>query len=290
MVGMPRTPRAQACSVSSRSRALTAGEATAAASSSPGRPTSAAIAAERRHRGDVLTAAELVLEGGAGEAVEPALPFGPDAGPHRRQPVERPGFRPDEGRQAVAGRAPLELGDPALALGALRPGAEAAGSEDRPEQDRTEYGGPAEHPLGAGDGEVGYAFPSWASNCNGAIDNAQAIIKNTLPGRLDSVNNAIKTAAPSAKVVVLDYPRLFNGEDCNALTFFSASEEKRLNETADLMKTTISAATTKAGANFSFGDVIPAFIGHGVCDGGGGSSTEWINGLSNPVGEATTRR
>ena len=130
------------------------------------------------------------------------------------------------------------------------------------------------------------ALPSWASNCNGAINNAQAIIKNTLPGRLDSVNNAIKSAAPSAKVVVLDYPRLFNGEDCNAFTFFSPSEETRLNETADLLKTTISAATTKAGSNFSFGDVIPAFIGHAVCDGGGGSSTEWINGLSNPVGES----
>ena len=32
--------------------------------------------------------------------------------------------------------------------------------------------------------------------------------------------------------------------------------------------------------------MIPPFIGHAVCDGGGGSSTEWINGLSNPVGES----
>jgi lysophospholipase L1-like esterase len=130
------------------------------------------------------------------------------------------------------------------------------------------------------------ALPSWASDCNGAINNAQAYIKNTLPGRLDLVNNKIKEKSPSAHVVVLDYPRLFNGEDCNALTFFSPSEETRLNETADLLKTVISAAATRAGANFSFGNVIPSFIGHAVCDGGGGSSTEWINGLSNPVGES----
>jgi lysophospholipase L1-like esterase len=130
------------------------------------------------------------------------------------------------------------------------------------------------------------ALPSWASDCNGKINTAQAFIKNTLPGRLDSVNNAIKSRAPSAKVVVLDYPRLFNGEDCNALTFFSPSEETRLNETADQMKNVISAAATRAGANFVFRDVIPPFIGHAVCDGGGGSSTEWINGLSNPVGES----
>ena len=130
------------------------------------------------------------------------------------------------------------------------------------------------------------ALPSWFSDCNGAINGAQSIIKNTLPGRLDEVNNAIKSRAPSAKVIVLDYPHLFNGEDCNAATFFSSSEETRLNETADQLKNAISAAATRAGSNFVFRDVIPAFIGHAVCDGGGGSSTEWINGLSNPTGES----
>ena len=130
------------------------------------------------------------------------------------------------------------------------------------------------------------ALPSWLSDCNGAINTAQTFIKNTLPGRLDSVNNAIKSRAPSAKVIVLDYPRLFNGEDCNALTFFSPAEETRLNETADLLKSVESAAATRAGSNFIFRDVIPPFIGHAVCDGGGGSSTEWINGLSNPTGES----
>jgi lysophospholipase L1-like esterase len=130
------------------------------------------------------------------------------------------------------------------------------------------------------------ALPSWFSDCNGAINTAQGIIKNTLPGRLDEVNDAIKSRAPNAEVIVLDYPRLFNGEDCNGLTFFSAAEESRLNETADQLKNVISAAATRAGSNFVFRDVIPAFIGHAVCDGGGGSSTEWINGLSNPTGES----
>jgi lysophospholipase L1-like esterase len=130
------------------------------------------------------------------------------------------------------------------------------------------------------------AYPSWASDCDGAINNAQNYINNTLPGRLDLVNNAIKSRSPSAKVVVLDYPRLFNGEDCNAGTWFSPSEETRLNQTADLLRDKLSQAASRAGANFVFRDVIPPFIGHAVCDGGGGSSTEWINGLSNPVGES----
>ncbi len=130
------------------------------------------------------------------------------------------------------------------------------------------------------------AQPGWASDCNGAIDSAQSIIQNQLPGRLDSVNNAIKSRAPNATVIALDYPRLFNGTDCNAFTWFSPSEETRLNQTADMIKNVISAAATRAGANFLFRDVIPPFIGHAVCDGGGGSSTEWINGLSNPIGES----
>jgi lysophospholipase L1-like esterase len=130
------------------------------------------------------------------------------------------------------------------------------------------------------------AEPSWTSDCDGAIDNAQAFIQNTLPGRLDQVNNAIKSRAPSATVVVLDYPRLFNGTDCNAFTWFSAHEMTRLNQTADMLKNVEGAAATRAGTHFRFGDVIPPFIGHAVCDGGSASSTEWINGLSNPVGES----
>ena len=85
---------------------------------------------------------------------------------------------------------------------------------------------------------------------------------------------------------MVGYPRIFMGEDCNALTWFSGSEMTRLNQTADMLKNQVSAAATRAGANFVFRDVIPAFIGHAVCDGGGGSSKEWINGLSNPVGES----
>ncbi len=130
------------------------------------------------------------------------------------------------------------------------------------------------------------AQPSWSSNCDGAINNAQNFINNTLPGRLDQVNNAIKSRAPNAKVIALDYPRVFNGTDCNAFTWFSGSEMTRLNQTADLLRTKISQAATRAGANFLARDVIPPFVGHAVCDGGGASSTEWINGLSNPIGES----
>jgi lysophospholipase L1-like esterase len=125
------------------------------------------------------------------------------------------------------------------------------------------------------------AKPGWASNCDGAINTAQSYITNTLPGRLDLVNNKIKSMSPSARVIVLDYPHLFQGEDCNAGTWFSPAEETRLNTTADMLRTQLQNAASRAGVNFVFKDVIPPFIGHAVCD-----STEWLNGLSNPVGES----
>ena len=125
------------------------------------------------------------------------------------------------------------------------------------------------------------ALPSWASNCNGKIDTAQSYINNTLPGKLTSVYSQIKSRAPNATVIVLSYPRLFMGEDCNAGTFFSSSEMTRLNQTADLLRDKIKAAAAAQGSRFVFKDAIGPFTGHAVC-----SSTEWLNGLSNPIGES----
>ncbi len=123
------------------------------------------------------------------------------------------------------------------------------------------------------------AQPWWSSDCDGAIDEAQAFITNTLPGRLDALYSAIRSGAPSAGVVVVGYPRIFNGEDCNAATWFSPREEERLNETADLLDATTSSRAAAHG--FSFVDPRASFNGHAVCD-----NPEWINGLSNPVSES----
>ena len=123
------------------------------------------------------------------------------------------------------------------------------------------------------------AQPGWMSNCNGAIDKAQAYINNTLPGALATLYASIHTKAPNAKVVVVGYPRIFNGEDCNAGTWFSPAEETRLNATADLLNSKTSAAAAAKG--FSFANPTSRFVGHAVCD-----SPEWLNGLSNPISES----
>jgi lysophospholipase L1-like esterase len=123
------------------------------------------------------------------------------------------------------------------------------------------------------------AQPGWMSDCNGAIDTAQGIINTTLPSRLSTLYASIRSKAPNAKVVVVGYPRIFQGEDCNAFTWFSPAEETRLNQTADLLNS--KTATQAAAKGFTFVNPTSRFIGHAVCD-----DVEWLNGLSNPVGES----
>jgi lysophospholipase L1-like esterase len=119
----------------------------------------------------------------------------------------------------------------------------------------------------------------WPWSCTTDLNNAQAFIRNTLPGRLDAVYAEITRRSPTARVVVLGYPRLFMGVDCNGGTFFSGDELTRMNQTADQLRDVTRGRAVAAG--FTFVDVIPAFTGHAVC-----SASEWLNGLSNPVGES----
>jgi len=119
----------------------------------------------------------------------------------------------------------------------------------------------------------------WPWSCDSNIRNAQSFIRSTLPGLLNNVYAAIRSHAPNARVIVLGYPRLFMGVDCNAGTFFSEEEMRRLNETADLLRDVTRERALAAGDVFE--DAIPPFTGHAIC-----SSSEWLNGLSNPVEES----
>src|SRR6476619_4090497 len=123
------------------------------------------------------------------------------------------------------------------------------------------------------------AEPAWLSDCKGAVNKAQSYIKKTLPGSLATLYSSIRSKAPNATVVVVGYPRLFNGEDCNALTWFSPSDESLLNATADLLNSKLAAAAAAKG--FAFANPTSRFIGHAVC-----GNPEWLNGLSNPVSES----
>lgn len=125
------------------------------------------------------------------------------------------------------------------------------------------------------------ALPSWLGNCTKALDNAQRIITNDLPGRWSGLLADVTGRAPSARVVVVGYPRIFGSRDCNALTWFSDTERRRLNDTADMLNAGLARAAAGAGGNVRFADPTSAYAGHAICD-----NPEWVNGLSVPVSES----
>jgi lysophospholipase L1-like esterase len=140
--------------------------------------------------------------------------------------------------------------------------------------------------LSVGGNDAGFArvlttcaAPWWLASCDPAVDRARDVIRDTLPGRLSSLYAAVRAHAPHATVVVVGYPRLFTGEDCDAGTWFSRDEQARLDATADLLDGTIAAAARTAG--FLVADPRDAFAGHAVCD-----DPEWVNGLSLPVSDS----
>ncbi|MEJ3744363.1 SGNH/GDSL hydrolase family protein [Actinomycetes bacterium KLBMP 9797] len=119
----------------------------------------------------------------------------------------------------------------------------------------------------------------WPYTCWAEIDSAENKIRTVLPGRLDGLYDRIRALAPSARVVVVGYPRLFNGEECNLIARISPGEQAELNAAANLLATTIAG---RAGAHgFAFVDARGPFTGHAVCD-----DVEWINGTSNPISES----
>lgn len=116
-------------------------------------------------------------------------------------------------------------------------------------------------------------------NCMDDIDNANAFIAGTLPGKLDAVYNAISSKAPNAHVIVVGYPRLFKGNNCSVINGISATERTALNDTANRLATVTAARASAHG--FTFADARPSFTGHAICD-----STSWVNGLSWPIIES----
>ncbi|WP_181798229.1 SGNH/GDSL hydrolase family protein [Streptomyces sp. WELS2] len=112
------------------------------------------------------------------------------------------------------------------------------------------------------------------STCLSRINTAKAYVANTLPGKLDTLYNAIRAKAPSARVVVIGYPRFYLlGQSCLGL-----SETKRaaINDAADYIDTAVKARATAHG--FVFGDVRTTFTGHEICSGSSWlHSVDWLD-------------
>ncbi|MFW6597793.1 SGNH/GDSL hydrolase family protein [Propionibacteriaceae bacterium Y2011] len=140
--------------------------------------------------------------------------------------------------------------------------------------------------ITVGGNDVGFApvltecaKPGWWGDCEGAIEDALAVVNQTLPGRLSSLNSKIKARSPQATVVVSGYPHIFNGDDCHVATFFSPGEQSRLNAATDRLNDVVRQRAVAAG--FRYASPVAAFDNHAWCD-----DNEWINGLSWPISES----
>ena len=140
--------------------------------------------------------------------------------------------------------------------------------------------------LTVGGNDVGFvpvlvecAKPSWMVDSDAVIDEAFALLATELPGRLSRVAARIRDLAPRAELVVTAYPVLFNGDDCNALTFFSPHEMARLERGVGDLAGVVGTAAGDAGA--AFVDPRAAFADHAICD-----REEWLSGVSWPLEES----
>jgi hypothetical protein len=111
------------------------------------------------------------------------------------------------------------------------------------------------------------------SSCVSAIQNAENIATSVLPGRLDNLFGAIRIAAPSASVVVLDYPVFYQLGVWYCIGLSSTSRAK-LDEGINLLDGVLQSAASRAGVRFKFADVRNAFVGHQLCSG-----SAWLHSL-----------
>jgi lysophospholipase L1-like esterase len=111
------------------------------------------------------------------------------------------------------------------------------------------------------------------SSCVSAVNHAEALTASQLPGELDSVLSAISADAPNARVVVLDYPDLYDLNKSSSCIGLSTTDRTDLNQGADQLDSQIQAAAARHGDVFA--DVRGYFTGHEICDSG-----SWLHSVN----------
>jgi lysophospholipase L1-like esterase len=108
------------------------------------------------------------------------------------------------------------------------------------------------------------------SACVNAVNEGIVDTNILLPGLLDDTYAAIRSRAPSARVIVLGYPRLVSPTGSCGLFNLSTAKRTALNNGADVLSGVIAARAAAAG--FTYLDARGPFTGHGAC-----GSSPWIN-------------
>ena len=107
---------------------------------------------------------------------------------------------------------------------------------------------------------------SSTSTCLNAVAKAETFVADQLPALLDKTLTTIRADAPSAAVVVLGYPDLYDLSKSSTCIGLSTKDRTALNQGADDLDNALQAAAT---ANHdTFADVRSQFAGHEICDSG----------------------
>ncbi|SDY14148.1 GDSL-like Lipase/Acylhydrolase family protein [Amycolatopsis xylanica] len=109
-------------------------------------------------------------------------------------------------------------------------------------------------------------------DCVNRVEQAKNIARTTVSPALATTYAAVRQAAPSAKVIVVGYPRMYKiGGNCGIFGL-SDTERTALNSAADVIAEITAARAADAG--FTFLDARGTFDGHGIC-----TSTPWLTSL-----------
>lgn len=114
---------------------------------------------------------------------------------------------------------------------------------------------------------------SSTSTCVSAIDAAESKMISQLPGELNSVLADISADAPNARVVVLDYPDLYDLSKSATCIGLSTTDRTDLNNAAGQLDGQIKAAASRYADVYA--DVRGAFSGHDICDSG-----SWLHSVN----------
>ena len=116
------------------------------------------------------------------------------------------------------------------------------------------------------------------SSCESAVSAAEQYANTTLPGKLNTMLADIRSHAPNAKIIVLDYPDFYDLSVAVCIGLSRADHQALDNGINDLDGVIQTAAATNGD---TFADVRAQFSGHELCD-----SSGWLHSITLPIGNS----
>ena len=114
------------------------------------------------------------------------------------------------------------------------------------------------------------AQPDNDASCAAGVAQSRAYLAGGFAANATALFAATRARAPKATLIVVGYPRLFNGTDCSPLVAFSAAEQSLINGTVVTMNQQLEAAARRVGARLAY--TTPAVTGPAGAVAGRGST------------------